>query len=300
MDHARAILNKLRDLTRTHHAANRHALLWRECEAIRHYLWSFQLDNAGTDYIKAYVNDALPRFLHTLDMLPFQAGLKVLELGANPYLFTLLMKKFYDFEIYMANFFNSNIYYEDITSGTQRIWSNMFGEDYSLEYMNFNIELSSYPYQDNTFDMILFCEILEHLIINPLQVFPKLRRIIRPGGLLILTTPNAVRLSNVAHLIEGSNFFDRYHPEFGVYGRHNREFTCEELQVLLQNNGFEMVHLVTLDRYNYSLDRIHKDNYERPAVFAHTKNSLEHLLRNIGANLNNRGDNIYAVARKLG
>jgi SAM-dependent methyltransferase len=46
-------------------------------------------------------------------------------------------------------------------------------------------------------------ETLEHLVVNPLAVFRKIRRILRPGGSLLITLPNALRLTNFALMLDG-------------------------------------------------------------------------------------------------
>ncbi len=291
-------LDSIRELTASGHKEARHRQLWQNPEIIRHYLFSFLLAGSGNDFIKAYVNDALARFLLTLDRLPLTPRLKVLELGANPYLFTTLLKRFHDYELTLTNFFDKNIYAKEIGSGQQRIVSDAFSEDHTYKYDLVNIELSEYPYPEGHFDVVLFCEIMEHLVVDPLSVLPKLLRIIKPGGLLILTTPNAVRLINFANMVAGSNIFDRYCPANGVYGRHNREFTVEELDILARGAGFEIESIETLDRYDYNQPCMAKDSYEKPQAFPYTRPQLLEMMNRIGADTRNRGDNIYLVARR--
>lgn len=298
LQYASRHLDSIRSLTASGDRQARHQALWRDPEIIRHYLFSFLLAGSDNAFIKAYVNDALARFLLTLDRLPSGSNLKVLELGANPYLFTVLLKRFYEFELTLTNFFDKNIYAKEGGFGQQRIVSEAFSEDHTFKYELMNLELSDYPYPDAHFDVVLFCEILEHLVIDPLQVLPKLFRIIKPGGYLILTTPNAVRLINFANMVVGSNIFDRYCPQNGVYGRHNREFTVEELDILVKQAGFEIESIETQDRYDYNVPCMAKDSYERPQALPFTRPQLMEMMERIGAETRNRGDNIYVVARK--
>ena len=293
MEHIKSLDNNTQNSTD-------HSILWSEWTALHHYLSSFSIGEGNCDVqeILRYVNDALPRFLHTLDLLPHQSGLKVLELGANPYLFTLLMKKMYNYDLHLANFFGKDIFSAQVGKGTQRVKSCLYEEEYGFEYDDFNIELSDYPYTDDCFDIVLFCEILEHIVVDPLAVFGKLRRILKPGGSLIITTPNAVRLSNVAYMFHGSNFFDRYHINNGIYGRHNREFTVGELENILARNGYQISQMVTYDRYDYDAIPITTDNYEKQIVLPYNRTDIFKKLKSIGASLENRGDNIYVVAKK--
>ncbi len=45
------------------------------------------------------------------------------------------------------------------------------------------------PFSSDTFDVVWCSEVLEHLL-DPPQVVAELRRVSKPGGLLVLTTPN--------------------------------------------------------------------------------------------------------------
>jgi SAM-dependent methyltransferase len=293
------VIERLRTLTQSGDDTARHTALWREWTALHHYLCSFRLEDAGPEVLHPYVGDALPRFMHTLDLLPPTPGLRVLELGANPYLFTILLKRLHRYELSLANFIGQNIYSTEQTRSRQRIWSEAYGEDHSFVFDSFNLELSDYPYPDDTFDLVLFCEILEHLVVDPLPVFGKLRRVLKPGGLLLVTTPNAVRLANLALMLAGSNPFDRYHPQNGVYGRHNREFTAKELEAILKGAGFELVALTTHDRYNYHVMPIVRDGYEPPGKIPYTRAVVEAVLTFANAPTEHRGDNLYALARRL-
>ena len=51
---------------------------------------------------------------------------------------------------------------------------------------------------------------------------------LRPGGQILITTPNVLRWDNLWALFRGANIYDRYHGN-GIYGRHNREYTPEEI-----------------------------------------------------------------------
>jgi len=50
---------------------------------------------------------------------------------------------------------------------------------------------------DDSFDLILFTEIIEHLAFNPLSLWREVHRILRPGGRIVLTTPNYLALRSM-------------------------------------------------------------------------------------------------------
>ena len=105
-----------------------------------------------------------------------------------------------------------------------------------------NIEINPLPFDDDSFDLILFSEVLEHLSKSPKLLFSEIRRVLKPNGLLLLTTPNAVRSQNLFRVIFSRNF---YFPIFqlseNVNHRHNREFILSELNQLAQDADLKIV-----------------------------------------------------------
>lgn len=49
---------------------------------------------------------------------------------------------------------------------------------------------------DQSIDVVLFCEILEHITFNPVDMWKAIHRVMRPGGRIIITTPNFYRAGN--------------------------------------------------------------------------------------------------------
>lgn len=299
IERTNAVLDRIKEAGRLGGWEECHALLWRHAEDIRQYLYSFEIVGSDSGFIKPYVDDALARFFNTIDLLAGTTTGRVLEIGANPYLFTVLLRRLMDYELSLTNFFSHSVYDAKVSRGKQAVRSSLFGERYEFDYQTVNIELSTYPWKPETFDKILFCEVLEHVVVDPLKIFGKLRQILKPGGQLVLTTPNAVRLINVAHMLAGHNFFDRYHPENGIYGRHNREFTLAEVVLLLEQNGFRVTTAKTLDRYNYDAIGMDVDSYEPQTRLPWTGSQLRALLEQAGASTDNRGDNLYVVAERV-
>jgi glycosyltransferase involved in cell wall biosynthesis/SAM-dependent methyltransferase len=213
---------------------------WSE-EDLFELLSSVQIEDAPLEELKTYVTADFKRFVYTLALVPERSGLKVLELGANPYFTTALLHKFRRIELHLANFFN-----HPEQHGRQRVTIHKTGETLDFDYQQFNIEEDRFPYEDDQFDVVLFCEIIEHLLSDPVHALSEIRRVLKPGGLLVLTTPNVARLDNVRKLIAGENVYDPY-SGYGPYGRHNREYTPQDLFQLLSANGFHVRAMYTAD-----------------------------------------------------
>jgi SAM-dependent methyltransferase len=201
--------------------------------------------------------------VYTWDLASASPG-RLLELGANPYFTTMLLKAFGDRDLVLANFFNDGM----PATGSQEVTFQRNGtsETTVFAFDHFNIESARFPYDDGAFSVVIFAEIIEHLLNDPLSVLAEIRRVLAPGGQLILTTPNVSRLENVARSISGANIYDPY-SGYGPYGRHNREYNRHELDLLLRFAGFRPEIMFTAD--------VHEN---AAAEFAKLKD-LEPLLR---------------------
>jgi SAM-dependent methyltransferase len=85
------------------------------------------------------------------------------------------------------------------------------------------------PFRDGAFDAVFAGELIEHLT-DPRAGVEEFRRVLRPGGTLILTTPNRLRLANRA---------DRSERPFSP--DHLSELSYDEVCGLLSAAGFELL-----------------------------------------------------------
>ena len=203
------------------------------------FVTSIRVADAPEAEMRAYGTHDFRRFVYTTGLAKGLHG-KCLELGANPYFTTILLKKFTDLDLSLANYFGNipnglakqTVTYKDLGSSNT--------SSCELEYQHFNVENDIFPYPDNTFDIVIFAEIIEHLLNDPCKVLREIKRVIKPDGILILTTPN------VARMIVGENIYDPY-SGYGPYGRHNREYNRHEIVKLLEFEGFVVETHFTAD-----------------------------------------------------
>ncbi len=95
------------------------------------------------------------------------------------------------------------------------------------------------PYDAETFDIVIATEVLEHVLRTDF-VLHEINRVLRPGGHLIVTTPNVNSITSLAMMI----LLDM--PPFAsarYRAPHVRDFTIRTLKMALGNHGFEVKKL---------------------------------------------------------
>jgi len=219
------------------------------------FLNSIRVENGPEAEMDAYCRGDWKRFLYTWGLVKDLGG-QCLELGANPYFTTCLLREFTRLEMSLGNYFGPQFGSRaeqqvrmKPCGATEPVWVPM-------EFHHFNVETDRFPFDDCSFDVVLFCEIIEHLQNDPLTVLREIKRVLKPGGSVVLTTPNVARLENVARMMGGVNIYDQY-SGYGAYGRHNREYNMHELHLLLSWCGFEVDGGFTADVHpNRALDYV--------------------------------------------
>jgi 2-polyprenyl-3-methyl-5-hydroxy-6-metoxy-1,4-benzoquinol methylase len=239
------------------------------------------------DYILSFIGDArdrayatqhMRRFIGTLQRIPPPQSStdRLLELGALLNLAPSI-KKFCGYqEVCGADFWESDekTVYE---TATQKDGA----ETHTFELRNFNVERDTFPWPDNHFRVELCCEILEHLQSDPMHMLWEINRTLEPDGFLLLTTPNIVSARSIEGLLVGCApyLLAQYNRKTPI-DQHNREYAPYEVGVALAAAGFTIVKLETEDVWMRS----------NPAIIE--------LLKEANLSTENRGDNIFALARK--
>jgi len=209
-------------------------------KSIFQYLSSFYLEDSPKKELDNYLREDFKRFLYTLSIIPEGNG-RLLEIGSNPYFMSMLIREFTNYQLYCSNFFGS-----EHPKRLVQYKVNHKRKKIQFEYYNFNIESDNIPFENNYFDVILFCEVIEHLTNDHVKALLNIKDVLKGNGYLILSTSNVARLENVAKMIAGVNIYDPY-SGYGPYGRHNREYNKHELCQLLSQLGFDIEIIFTSD-----------------------------------------------------
>ena len=84
-----------------------------------------------------------------------------------------------------------------------------------------NIETDRFPYKSNTFDLVLCSEVLEHLPHSPMPALKEMFRVAKPGGRVLITTPNITRSINLGKMLLGKSPIPPATEREKIYHRHN-------------------------------------------------------------------------------
>jgi 2-polyprenyl-3-methyl-5-hydroxy-6-metoxy-1,4-benzoquinol methylase len=107
-----------------------------------------------------------------------------------------------------------------------------------------NLNAGKLPYDDNTFDVITCTEVFEH-IENAHPIVREMFRILKPGGIVMVSTPNMLNLrSRVKFLARGTfEYFDPLSTRADLGGhawtRHITPITFFHLSLMMVDAGFE-------------------------------------------------------------
>jgi 2-polyprenyl-3-methyl-5-hydroxy-6-metoxy-1,4-benzoquinol methylase len=227
---------------------------------------------------QSYFNMHVGRYVATLEMLPEGSpGQRLLELGAAFHHLTPALRGLKGYQ---------EVRCSDVWEGNpqcqRRVVSADGREDFLFTVDNFDVERSPWPYTDGFFDVVLCCEMLEHLVSDPMCVLGEINRILNVRGLLLLTTPNIASAKSVTYVLRGESpyVYGQYEPGGRPTDRHNREYTVSEVQKLLEYAGFQVRKLRTRDSYWTSCREV-----------------MRHLAAQ-GFSVANRGDTVMALAVK--
>jgi SAM-dependent methyltransferase len=160
-------------------------------------------------------------------------GGAVLEIGGYPFYFSICLRKL-------------GVDLTTVDLAPQRAQDLI--HEYSLRVITCDIEREPLPLSDHSVATITLCATFEHLRVDPLFALGEMRRVLRPGGLLYLTTPNLYRLGNIASFALGRGLaFDpiREYGKLHSIGHmgHVREYTASEVRRFLEGAGFAAIEL---------------------------------------------------------
>jgi SAM-dependent methyltransferase len=122
-------------------------------------------------------------------------------------------------------------------------------EKNGIRFDGINLKQNKLPYDSNTFDLVIICEVIEHLNFNPLPVLREINRILKNDGFIYIGMPNQANILNRIKLFFGqsvhnpiTDFFKQLDRNDNmIVGLHWREYTLGETMEMIEKMGFETV-----------------------------------------------------------
>jgi SAM-dependent methyltransferase len=145
---------------------------------------------------------------------------------------------------------------------------------------NFDAE-GRWPHDDGMYDLVIACEILEHLPNDPMALFAEANRVLKPGGQILLTTPNIASSRGVEALLQGFQPYLFCSFPRSPRDRHVIEFDRHQLALMLHCAGFE-------------------PNVWTENCWSEPNPTAMDVLKRHGFPTEHRGDNLFTLSRKIG
>lgn len=100
-----------------------------------------------------------------------------------------------------------------------------------VEFQRVDIEVDDFPDKDGSFDLVVCNQVLEH-IKNIYRPLTEMHRVLKDGGLLLLSVPNMCALHNCALIL-----FGRQPTTISLSGSHVRGYAVHSMSRFLTGNG---------------------------------------------------------------
>lgn len=180
---------------------------------------------------EVYLNQHIDRFVDILRAIAEieatgKKPLRILDVGAGVGFLSILLKVKYGYHVESIDLKESALF-----------WQERF-KRYGIPLKPCDITTEPLPYPSENFDIVIFSEVLEHLISSQIYVLTEMKRVLKLNGTIIITTPNICRIANIGRLILGTNIL----PDFRKYGLgstpktpHIREYTLNEVVSLIDD-----------------------------------------------------------------
>jgi SAM-dependent methyltransferase len=224
-----------------------------------------------------YTEGHRQRLARTLSYVPLaERGMRAVEIGSYEIVVPCLRHVLQYSEVYGT--------IHDPTRPVGQMTMQLFewnGEKQEFPVSNGDLELDPLAFPSQSMDLVVCGEVIEHMSRDPMYLLAEVNRVLKPGGLLVLTTPNVTSLWSLERLLKGHwPYLYPVYNRFGSTDRHNVEYSPRELRTLLEAAGFS----VRLETHN---------DWTTPTPF------VAGVVSRAGYSQALREDNIFAVAVKI-
>ena len=192
-------------------------------------------------WVQKFSNYSLLQILKINDVL--NENNKILDIGTGSGIVPIVFKKM-GFDICTIDYV--------VTGGNALNNIDLF----NIPNKNVNLNNSILPFDNNSFDVIFMGDVIEHLPNSPKKIIKEFYRILKPGGYMVISTPNSLRLIGRIKLLFGHSIWPSlesfYNSEYNE--THHHEYTPNELKFVFNDNGFKIDNLTFFEE-NLNVDK---------------------------------------------
>jgi 2-polyprenyl-3-methyl-5-hydroxy-6-metoxy-1,4-benzoquinol methylase len=227
------------------------------------------------DSMRAYLRMSVVRVARLVELLRrrgFEGG-EVLEVGAWFGSFSLALRRL-GYDIVACDRYAS---YGDAFDSNVEL---MQAEGIRVVSTNRETELDQISAL-GPFDIVVAGAVIEHVPHTPRRLLETLYGAVRPGGLLLLDTPNVARYWNRRALERGETIFQPVEDQFlsePPWEGHHREYTAAELRWMLEQVGCEEVEVEFLDYNMLQFEELSAEHIECLATIVEDPSQSDTLL----------------------
>ena len=192
--------------------------------------------------IKSYLNIMQKNFIRTFDectkLLP-NTNSTICEIGS----YLGILARALNYKGYNVNACDIPYFYD---RKKVKEYFNKFG----IKSFYFDLKDYKLPFDNDSQDMVIACEIIEHLNFNPLPVIEEINRVLKVGGYLYIAMPNGGSfIKRIIYLLKGRQpnftieqlFQQLDYKKHMIVGLHWREYSTEETIKMVKPFGFKLV-----------------------------------------------------------
>ena len=152
--------------------------------------------------------------------------------------------------------------------------------EHGVTFVEWDLDKVPYPLEDEAFDGVVFTEVFEHLRDYPVRSLQECARILKPGGYLFFTTPNAGYVMNRLRLLRGRSVYTPMQDWIGgvPHARHAREYLFSEVDQAMRIAGLDVVLRTSRHFHLADKSRVRRQAKRTLDLLARTRNTLGPLI----------------------
>lgn len=177
--------------------------------------------------------------------------------------------------------------------------------EHGVDYRTCDVASQPLPFADASFDAVTYNDVIEHHSFSPKRVLCEIHRVLAPGGLILVSTPNHASIYNRIGLLLGKSVNDNFEHYFNgaadqsTYLGHHREYTQSELRRALEATGFKVRECRAAEEDLASLVHFLRSRSGWKEMLAQRRALLVRMLGNVWAPLRLPfGRMLWAVGQK--